>query len=208
MFSPMAFVKRPLVLTYQGETEDTADGTVFTFAGEAIGTAAADRRVHVLIGASGNVGTITGVTIGGITAAITVQAQDGSAKAGIATALVPTGTTASVVITFDATQGRCHIGVFSSTGLSSNTPLDTGTSTADPATDTLASAPGGFCLALGVSVATTTVAWTAITEQYDVQVEATATMSGASIVTTGATVSPSGDYAAPGADAIAVFATW
>ena len=208
MFSPMAFVKRPLVLTYQGETENTVNGTVFTFAAEAIGAAAADRRVHVLIGASGNVGTITTVTIGGISANITAQAQDGAAKAGIATALVPTGTTADVVVTLSDTQGRCHIGVFSSTGLSSNTPLDTGTSTADPATDTLTSAPGGFCLGLGVSVATTTVAWTGITEQYDVQVEATITASGASAATTGASVSPSGDYAAPGADTIAVFATW
>lgn len=69
----------------------------YTVAAQAIGTAAANRTVilQFLVNTSGE--TITGITIGGVLATIHVVTPSGY-RTGIASAVVPTGTTADIVI--------------------------------------------------------------------------------------------------------------
>jgi hypothetical protein len=198
----------PKSLTFTDHATDTANLTTYTFSARAIGTAASDRRVHVLVH-GGGVGdtTLSSVTVGGVSATINVQASSGQHTSAIATAAVPTGTTGDVVVTFSGGKARCGIGVYASTGLSSETAVDTDSSTADPATATLTSVAGGFVLALAAGDNSSSLTWTNVTEDYDEVFESTV-QSGASGVTSSTTVSPSGDYASAPTNKPAVFATF
>ena len=196
------------VLIYRTSESSTDNKTTYTFTGQSIGSEASDRRVHVIFHSFGNSRTIVTASIGGVSADITVQVNSSSALVGLLTALVPTGTTADIIVTLSGGASKAGIGVWTSTGLTANTATDTGTSIASPGTDSLASAVGGFCIS-GMSNGTTgTVSWTNISEQYDVQVGDDSRRSGASISTTGATISPTVTYANPHAGRVAIFATF
>lgn len=200
----------PKILTYIGETSATNNATVYTFTGASIGTAASDRRVIVAVmGGGSNSGvTLSSVTVGGVTATINGQATNGNSVGAIVTAAVPTGTTGDIVVTFSGQKERCNVGVWSATGLTSNAAIDFDSGTADPGTATLDAVIGGFCIALAVSSNTTTLTWTNVTENYDVQPESADTASGASAATTAVTIAPSGNYASGSGSLVAVFATF
>lgn len=135
-FAP-GFRKPPGVaatLTFQAATSYPSQGQTVTFTAAAIGAAAADRRVFVAIPyyiTGNNNISIASVTIGGVLATIHAQrflASGDSTKGGIAlvSALVPTGTTADIVITWAASgvSYRPEIAVYRVTGLQSTTPVD------------------------------------------------------------------------------------
>lgn len=83
------------VVTYQGSI--TGTGTTITYTAAPIGTAATNRVVIVTTGVRDlNTGYATSVSIGGITA--TKQVESTSPYASIWSAVVPTGTTANVVV--------------------------------------------------------------------------------------------------------------
>lgn len=104
-----------------------------TFSGFDIGTAAADRVVVAVIGWGFSVGsTISGVTIGGVSASAAGSPANASSSNRVAIyyAVVPTGTTADVVVDFstDITGGgvcKVYYGY-----PASSTPVDTGNGTA------------------------------------------------------------------------------
>ena len=198
------------ILTFQASASDIANLTTYTFSAQAIGAAAADRRVIVAVHAHGNTGiTISSATIGGVAADISIQNRDASSVSGILIALVPTGTTADVVVTFNAGKARAAIGVWSCTGLTSNTANSTATSLADPTTATLTTTNGGFCIAAVTNNDQfSTLTWTNVTERYDAAVEAAMTASGADADTIGANISPSGAFAGAPGEIAGVFATW
>lgn len=91
----------PPVLTFVNTVNGGSNsGGVTTFTSANIGTAAGftTRRIIVAIEAGAFAGPVTDVTIGGISA--TIHAQDGSqAGVAIASANVPTGTTATISVT-------------------------------------------------------------------------------------------------------------
>lgn len=151
-------------LTYRGvaNTNNSAI-SVFTFAGCSIGTASADRWVFVSIAFHNNVArTLNGVTIGGVTAFVETVAGSGStSNAGqvvIASALVPTGTTADIVCTFNAnftatTSHGCGINWYTVTGQVNQVAADAyDVSTNVVPTKTFATVAknGGFVIAVGV----------------------------------------------------------
>lgn len=94
--------------------KDETGATIFTFTDRAIGTAAADRQVYfgILCRATTGLPAISSVTIGGVTAtALSPPVSFDDAGGGfngsfIYAATVPTGTTATVVVTFTAAQLR------------------------------------------------------------------------------------------------------
>lgn len=103
----------PANLTYHTNAVDAVDRTVYTYAAVAIGTAAADRQV--IIGVSDfNGSTVTGVTVGGISASILAASyySAGSQLVTMWIANVPTDTTADVVVTHGTTIAQCGIGVW------------------------------------------------------------------------------------------------
>ena len=141
------------------------------FAGTAIGTAAANRHVVLVIGTGGNI-TISSATVGGVSAAEIVKAEGGdNMRTHIYIAAVPTGTTADVVVTQSGTSNG-GVGVWAMYGASA-TAHDTltSTSTSNPVTGTIDIAENGA--AIGGIYANRyllpTYVWTGLTEKYDQQ---------------------------------------
>lgn len=152
----------PPIVIYRGHAESTSDLTTYTFAAQPIGDAAADRRVHVGVGGSQSIRTISSVTIGGVTATQNIQhSGDQASTAAIYTANVPTGTTADVVVVWSGGQQRCGIGIWSSTGLTSDAAIDADTGingTGDFHTDLdidVSTRDGGYIIVYGVHHNTT-----------------------------------------------------
>lgn len=186
-------------ITYLQLTKDTADNSTYTFSAVNFGTASSDRKIIVAVSgrtldgsSSGNV--ITSVTIGGVSATISVQAQNSGNTQGIAIAAVPTGTSGDVVVVFSETMTNADIATYSTTGISSNVAFSTGTSTANPLTANIDVPAGGIAVALAKSDdGTATATWAGLTERYDESDANGNDISGASLafatVQTGLTVS-------------------
>lgn len=94
--------------------------TTYTFSAQPIGTAAADR--WVIVGAIVVSSSITGVTIGGITATQIEYLSSTAPRLGFWAALVPTGTTANIVVTTSTSANGMHIGYWT-VNMSSGVPL-------------------------------------------------------------------------------------
>lgn len=147
----------------------TSQGDPKTFSSYAIGAASASRVVVAVIGWGNAIGrTITSVTIGGVAATL-VQASSAAGTAnyiGVYYAVVPTGTTADVVIDWDASgSGGCFCKVFYGYPVSS-TPLDSAVTSAASGGLITASniqiGVGGVLIAVrsGSGGATAAFAWT------------------------------------------------
>lgn len=192
-------------LSFHGNATDTSNSSSYTFSAQTIGTASADRRVIVGVHMEG-ARSITSATIGGVSATIVIQGG-GSGKSGILIAAVPTGTTADVVITLPGSNSSCAIGVWSVTGMTSDTAVDTGDVFDDPAADTLSTANGGICIAVATRATIGNVNWTGATEVYDDTDGSSLLFSGASAQTTGESITISANFSGSG-DGKVLFATW
>jgi hypothetical protein len=119
----------PPTYSYTDTGEDLVGRTTYTFSAKAIGAAAGGRLVVVsLLSYQSSARTVSSVTIGGITAAIhqaTVDVSGDHILTAIAYAVVPTGTTANVVVTFSGSMGACGMGVYALYDVGS-TPKATG----------------------------------------------------------------------------------
>lgn len=146
--------------SHTASAADDSNLLAYTFTAQAIGAAAADRRIFVSAtsSASSNNAAVSTITIGGISATIHAQAQNtGNTRNGvvaIASAIVPSGTTADVVVTHTTDVGvllGCHVSVYRATGLVSGTPVDTATANA-PGSLLLDIPVRGFVIACAASV--------------------------------------------------------
>jgi len=144
-----------------------------TFAGTAIGTAAANRHVVLVIGTGGgSLSMPIAATVGGVSATQIVRADGGdSMRTHIFLAAVPSGTTADVVITQSGVSNG-GVGVFAMYGASA-TAHDTltSTSTSNPVAGTIDIAENGAAIG-GIYAnrfALPTYVWTGLTEKYDQQ---------------------------------------
>lgn len=194
-FAGIAGITSPKLLTYQELKTDTTNGSSFTLSAASIGAASDGRVVIVGISYGSDTGqTINSVTIGGVSASIRVQdGIDGGlyAGAGIAAAVVPTGTTADIDITFSASVAGVGVGVWTATGLSGTTAVDTGSNT-DLTALAITTDAGGFAIAVVTNVDSRSMSWTNITEDYDGAFDGVLYASGASIATstTSLTITP------------------
>lgn len=167
----------PASIVYTDYEIQNSGATTYTYTGKAIGTAAGSRRVIVAIAGDTNVGsrTISSVTIGGVSATQAVTAENAGTvlhRLAIYIAIVPTGTTADVVVTYSAAQLRSAVAVYAAYGLKSSTATSTGTDTddSDPMTASLTISAGGIAVAIAMnyySTSQTNYAWTNITEDND-----------------------------------------
>lgn len=150
----------PPDFSHTASTPDDSNLLAYTFTAQAIGVAAANRRVFVSATSSATSinANISAVTIGGVAATIhAATANTGNTRNGvvaIASAIVPSGTTADVVVTHTTDIGvllGCHISVYRATGLTSGTPFDTATT--DNAGNLLIDIPvRGFVIACAATV--------------------------------------------------------
>lgn len=176
----------PATLTYQTTTRNGTNLAAYSFTTQAIGTAAADRRVFMAIhyGAGSGGFTISSATIAGVTGTQHVFTSVGTTNfraTAIYSALVPTGTTGTMAVNFSGSVGRCGIGIWSAYGLKNTTPFATTSSNVQPLSLSLARPPNGIAIGAWTSVTTTTgnTTWTGLTERYDVVDETTTMETGA-----------------------------
>lgn len=175
-------------ITYLTRDNSVTAGASFTFSSKSLGDVSRDRYIIVGIGTrkGGTTGTISSVTVGGITATIITQvantAGGNNVTEGVAIAHVPTGTTGDVVVTMSEAFLRMGIGMWRATGIASMTPVDFGTSVAnDPTYAIDMTANGGFAIGHGYLTGAGTTAWTGLTEDFDVNFNANGSHSGAHI---------------------------
>lgn len=156
------------VLSYLQTTTSTSNASQYTFSGVGTGTAVADRRNIVAAKARAGGGALTSITVGGDSATELLDAVNGEVVIGLYIILNAVGTSEDIIVTFSASHTAAAIDTWESTGLPSNTPVDSGTSTAASPTDTLTTVSGGFVVAaVGNSHASTAVSWAGVTERDD-----------------------------------------
>ncbi len=192
-------------IEFQEPRGDSANASSHNFTTVAIGAASSDRRVVVACAYRGG-GPITGVTIGGVSAALDV-AQSTANSAEIWSAIVPTGTTATVAIALTGAGSGMGIGVWRVVG----DPVDTATmsptnqSTVNLSLDTQS---GDVCIAV-VSARVTSpppvMSWSAATGRYAADWDGFArTHAGGDLVASGASADMGGSLTNFSIDAAAV----
>lgn len=147
------------VLTFQG----LASGSSGSFAGVPFGTASAGRIIAIgttSIHPSGN--SVTGMTIGGVTASKAVGVNAGGSSSGdwadIWAAVVPSGTSGTVNTTNSGTLNAMGIHVYSMTGIASITPSNTLATTSTSGSLTIPA--GGVSVGVSVNVQSGTATFT------------------------------------------------
>lgn len=164
--------------------------TSYTFNNIDIGTATGDRLVVIgvtALGGSFSSGTISGLTINGVSATEAIQTpnNDNFTRTAIFYLSVTSGTTANIVATLSAgSAARCFITSYALYGLGSTTPLSTNTNAASTQslTNTVDTAIGSIIISLGSVNALTTMNWTNVNQDFTAQ--DVRTMTGASLQTT------------------------
>ena len=192
----------------------TTDTNVYTFSSVNLGAAASDRYIIVtaMTRKAGASTTLTSITIGGVTATIVKQVTNNVTNtdvAAIVIAAVPTGTTGDIVVTWGATMVRCAIGVYRVTGLVSATASDSDSSTANDPTVNLDCPAGGFIIGGALTAASSSAAWTGITENFDGTLETFVTYTGASdtFATQQTGLTLTADFGSS-TESVGVFASW
>lgn len=185
--------QRPAIATYLDSDHSATDLSTYTFTDMSIGTAYNNRYIAIFVNvpSSSAAADVTSVTIGGIAASQLIGTQlTLNNKAYLYGAIVPTGTTATVVIALDATAVRCAVSLYSIAGQKSNTPINTYADITDPPSQSVVVPAGGCLVAFSQeNGATLSATWTGATEDFDINL----TDSGGGITYTGAHLnSPNG----------------
>ncbi len=157
---------------------DATSQTTYTFTAADIGTASDDRYVLVGIAYRASVArTISTVTIGGVSAAaVTTAITDDTTAANFYGAFVSSGTTGDIVVTLSGAALRMVIGVWALTGVGSTSATvrvigNSGAwSSGLMTTSSMSCDAGGAVFGLVTSTDGTSLAWSGITERYDVVV--------------------------------------
>lgn len=169
-------------VSYLGQGNNTTDTNSPSFSSFSLGTAAVDRYIVVAITSrkSGTAGsTVSSVTVGG-TGLNAVRQNTNIATnlnlAAIFGGIVATGTSATIQVNFTSagTMLRTGIDVYAIYGLESTTAHDHDTSTANDPSVNLDIPARGICIGVGCTGASSTCAWTGITEDSDRNVEGAA----------------------------------
>lgn len=180
-----ATVSAPLAaVTLASHAESGNDpGSSFTFSSQALGAAAADRKLVVITGAGSSGATISAMTIAGVSAELVLAKHTAESHSEMWQADVPTGTSGDIVITYSTTIHNTGIGIFRITGAGTGptSPSDTANdSQAAPIALTITVPANGVCIAGACDDATSSHTWAELTEVYD------ASASGGSRMHTGA----------------------
>lgn len=202
----------PFSLTFGSSAVRDIPSSPHSFTGMTIGaapTGGETRHVVAAIGIMhGGSGTIDSVTIGGVSATLVVGINNNpsqGAAAALYIAAVPTGTTATVVVSF--TSAVC-IGAATFILRNRTTTTATSSSTAEDPSLNLNIAGGGAAIGVSMVRDGTVSTWTGLTEQFDTDIRSNEWFSAASGGTPGtpATISISRGTAVGNTAAVASFA--
>jgi hypothetical protein len=114
-------------IAYTDGSSSSANSFTYTFSSVGIGAAATDRIVAVCAAINATSATtygISSITIGGVAATMAVRSSSNK-NAAIAYAVIPTGTTATIVVTLtgSGTPGRCVVNAYRITGYNNSAPI-------------------------------------------------------------------------------------
>ncbi len=202
----------PPAFSFLQATADTTDTTTYTFASQNLGAAASDRRIIVCVHTRWGAGTptLTSVTVGGVTATISVNnsiltgGTQGN-RAAIAIAEVPTGTAGNIVVTFSSTMVRCQIGVYRATGIAT-AASSTGSDVTATLSVTLTAPTDGFVIAAYSDSPPATATWSGgVSGDYSALVETFLRVQAASAYLSGSVTIGTGVSAGTG---VLVVASW
>lgn len=177
--------KKPVVSGgFTSSAVSEADSAVYTFSSQAIGTAASDRYVVVAANtATASAADANSVTVGGESASLVVRASGGDhSRVELWIVLVTSGTSADIVITWSSAKDRCGCAAWAIYGASA-TASDTATDADTTPSQTIDCPAGGIIIAgqvMNGSGATRTASWTGLTEDYDQEMQANTSQTGAS----------------------------
>ena len=198
------------VLAYLQTTTTTTDATTVTFSGVNVGTASASRRNIIATKAAGvATASVSSMTVDGdaATELLDVLASGGDTVAAMHIITNISGTSEDVVIVFAGLSSRTAIDTWEATGLVSNTPIDSGTSTATAPTDTLNVVNGGFVVAAAANNSGSATAWTNVTERNDQTIEGAILLSCGDAVTVSGTLAITATFTG-GSLPVGVFASF
>ncbi len=159
------FRVRPVpIVNFESQAVSGADLTTYTFTSQAIGTPRPDRTI--IVAAVCFTGAMfTTLTVGGVPLVKIFEQPEGILA--FHGAIVPTGSTATIVMTCTAQGIRAAISTYSVIGLTSLTPIDTAAGlTAGGDTLDVDTVSGGFVLGLARGSSTPTIAWSGLTEDH------------------------------------------
>ena len=145
-----ASVYSPLI--YRG-TAEFGSGATATYTSYSIGTASSDRVVFVSVWGLGfTPRVVSSVTIGGVSATL-VTGPTGSLgnRVNLYRATVPTGTTATIVVTFSGNYANSGIDVWTASGVGTITTFNSNfvSTTANTLSVTINTASNGFSIISG-----------------------------------------------------------
>lgn len=165
-----------MALNFLQSAVSGSDLSTYTFSSQNLGTASADRYIIASVtGRAVGTPTLSGVTIGGVTATSVVNqvntAGGNTSLAALFIAAVPTGTTGDVVASMSGSFLRCGIGLWAATNLDSATATDSSGSTANDPTYAIDVSADGFAIGCAYNADTATASWTNLTEDFDEAVE-------------------------------------
>lgn len=169
-----AFSLNPATITYLQTASSSTDLSSYSFTSQNFGPALSSRQIICCVSGRTQDGSSSGsvvssVTIGGISATLSVQGQNTGNTQCIAIASVPTGTSGTVDVVFAETMTNADISLYSAINVST-TASDTGTSTASVGTYDLDVPAGGVAVAMMKNDdGSLTATWAGLTETYDAQ---------------------------------------
>ncbi|MES0072616.1 hypothetical protein [Mesorhizobium sp. M0058] len=140
-----------LPVQYLSTQTDNTNTNIYTFSNLDVGTADANRKVFACVGVNNTGITVSSVIIGGVAAVKIIEANTSNRSGAIFVADVPTGATATVVVTASGTSNECLLSLYRTT-IASLGLLDTasnvvGTGSVNTLTlADLAVRPGGVAL--------------------------------------------------------------
>lgn len=171
-------------ITQTDFVKDDTSLTTYTFTTRAIGTADPNRSIVVAVGSPANAAnrTISTITLGGsgmnaVGSSFLSSGGGGAfAEVGLYILPFPSGTTATIVVTWSGAADRMAIGIFALYNITSQTPTAIFTSGANPATGSINISAGGVALAAVFAFHASSAlsyTWAGLTERYDQQFVAT-----------------------------------
>lgn len=190
--SMMTAIKQPLKCNFMHVATKNVAAITHTFTSVPFGNVAG-RLVIVCVGGHFNGAvTINAVTIGGVgatLAGVVATAATNTAISAIYYAIVPTGTTGTVAVTFSQSAAQCIINVYSLYG-SIKTPFTTKTASQTTGTTvplTMASSLAGqVAIASCATRPASTYTWSGVTEDTDTTVTPLSLSSGHATLTSNA----------------------
>lgn len=169
-------------LSYRTSAQQTGSATTFTFTTQDIGSASSARYVVVSTGAPNGGSAPSSVTVGGLSASLLKSQSVSSYNTSIWIAAVPTGATATVVVS-TASSLSMGIGVWAVYNIMSSTAVATSGATGSAPSLNLTVSANGIVITSGFASDTSpTTTWTGVTENFDTVFDTNRMTTGASIV--------------------------